>query len=117
MSKSRDFTNNPDSTECKHSDIIYGVHIDLSKAFQRCTKKYFYAACSRVNKWSVSFKCYEGDNENEKKNVTTYSHQCGMLYFRSSQQSLDPNFGFSGNYQGLDKPELEGAIYPWMLGD
>lgn len=117
ISRFRDLVSNPDLSQCLPEDIAYGVHIDLKNAFKRCTRKYFYSACSKVNRWSVSFKCFDGSNDSEKQNVTTYSHKCEMLYFRSSQRSLDPNFGFSGNYKGAKNPVMAGAIFPWMLGD
>jgi len=105
------------TTKCTNVNITKGIYLDLQSSFRRCAKKYFYCPCVLVNKGSVSFKCYNSPNDDSKKNVTFYSHKCQLQYYMSTKTSRNKNLNFETEYHSGKLPVLEGAIYPWMLGD
>jgi hypothetical protein len=104
-------------TTCPNEEITKRIYLDLAPAFNRCAKKYFYCACLIVNPNSVSFKCYNSPNDDMKQNVTYYSHKCQMQYYQSTKTSTDDIMNFKTDYEGGKLTVIEGAIYPWMLGD
>lgn len=103
--------------KCLQPEVTEGVFLDLKSAFQRCTQKYFYCPCSKVNEASVAFMCHNAPNDEDRQNVTLYSHKCELLYYKSTKTSTYSFLNFETNYAGGRLPRLEGAIYPWVLGD
>lgn len=80
ISQLRDFKEKPFSPEKKKynitiAEITEGTFLDLRGAFKRCTKKYSYCPCSKVNEGNVAFKCQDGANDADKMNLTLYSHK------------------------------------------
>lgn len=103
--------------KCIQSEVTDGAFLDLKNAFQRCAKKYFYCACSKVNEASVSFMCHGAPNDDDRQNVTLYSHKCELLFYKTTKTSFFPFLNFETTYKAGNFPKLEGAIYPWIFGD
>lgn len=105
------------NTKCIQEEITNNVYLDLKTAFKRCTKKYYYCPCAKVNQASVSFMCNGAPNDEDRQNVTLYSHNCEVLIYKSTKTSVFSFLSFSNNYENGKLPKLEGPIYPWILGD
>ena len=64
-------------------DVTNGVYLNLKKAYQRCSKKYFYCPCSKVNEGNVAFRCNDGRDDGDKSDVRVYAQECSVQLYRS----------------------------------